>query len=321
MSFDRYGIYAARIGDILLRDLSDISWRSASKKSVVIPGGDVHPRAIVNCCADPVMDFSTKALDALFAGAATVDPWIGYAVNTAGSPSTPSALLQFQKRVDGSTFASGANHIVGTNTKGFLNPVSISAQQDDEAGVKCMLSYSILSTDGMTPPMTWSNAAALTSVPNFDGIWFLGPATIGVVGSAGIFLGSLQSMELRFGINYRSPRGDGNVYPVNGSVHSVVPEIRFTLLNFQTDVFAMAYPWGSAYSQVGECAFQFYLQKGVHGGARVSSDVAEHIAIITHTGERTPETCSVREIDDAQVEIVLRPTGGIFIAVQQTISF
>ena len=50
-AFNRYSIYPSRIGDLVFRDLTDFNFRSASNKAVVIPGGDLHPRAIVNCCA------------------------------------------------------------------------------------------------------------------------------------------------------------------------------------------------------------------------------------------------------------------------------
>lgn len=310
-AFNRYGIYAASIGSIVLRDLSDLSYRTASNKSVIIPGGSVHPQAIVESHADPVLSFSTKAMGALFGGTPAVDPWVGYVVNVAGL-STAAAYFQFQKRADGSTFASGSNHVVGTSSKGFLCPTSLSASQDDPSGAKCMLDYYPLSTDGYTVPMSWSSASALTSSPTLQNIWYLGPAYVGSVGVSGTEKCSIQSLEVRFGIDYRSPRGCGNPYAVNGSVHAIIPEIRAVFLDLAVDSRILAYPHGAPVTS-GSNSWQFFLQKGSAGGSRVAAATAEHMSIICVTGSQTTDSISVREIDDAQTEVILRPTAGLYV--------
>lgn len=315
--FNRYSIFPSRIGDLVFRDLTDFSFRTASNKSVVIPGGDLHPRAIVNCCSDPMATFSTKDFDAMFSSS-QVTLQGGYAANTAGG--TAASLFQFQARVDGATFsgAGNATHTVGSNNKGFLNITDITAQQDDTEGAKISCEFTILSDDGMLEPITWNTATTLTSTPNFDGIWFLGPVRIGAHGSSTVQLPGIQSVSIKSGVVYRAPRADGCIYPHNGSVYSIVPEIRIRTLDFSQLGIKLAAggisTFGNAFLNP-TTTFLIYFQKGVHGGGRVAAATTQHYMVQATTGDNTMDSISVQQIDDATTEVIIRPTGGITMSV------
>ncbi len=326
-AFNRYSIYPCRFGDMLFRDINDFGVRSGSNKSVVTPGGNLDPSAIVNCCADPILTFSTRDFTAAFGGSPAVGIRLGYPVNV--NSGTAATLIQLQERVDGAAFWGGGTgtHIVGTNNKGFLYVSEISAQQDDTMGAKISLEYALMSTDGMIDPIGWSIVSALTSTPLSDGIWFLGPARMGTHGSATSAIQGVVSVSVRPGLAYRSPRADGAIFPQNGSLYSIVPEIRLRVLDpgalgsagnaypwlgsNNNDYPPAASPWGDDFKRNTSNNFLFYFQAGIHGGGRYASTSTVHFMVQASTGDDTTESISVSQVDDAMSEIVIRATGGI----------
>jgi hypothetical protein len=317
--FDRYSLYAARFGGILLRDLFDLSIRSQAKKSVVIPGGDVHPRAIVTCCADPMVQCSTKDLVALFAGSPAVSLQGGHAVGPDSAEGNQTSLLQFQVRSDGGTFTAAGTgaHIVAQSSKGFLYVSEIMARQDDERGVTATLQYPLHSLDGTTSPLTVFDATTLTSSPNFNGIFYLGPVRIGQIGGSLANLPGVQSVSIKSGIDYRSPRADGCTFSINGSIYSIVPEIRIETLDLDATTQFLTSMFGHAF--IANTAFNIYLSKGIHGGFRVSDATAAHMVITAQTGDDTTDEISVSGLDDGRGVIVVRPTNGISFSSNQQI--
>ncbi len=309
--FNRYSLYAANLGGLLLRDLYDYDFQSATKKSVVIPGGSLHPQAIVNCCADPRLSFSTKDFTGVFGGSPTVSMQAGYAINTGSEDPTSAALFQYQARVDGAAFAaSGTNsHTLGTSNKGFLYCTDITAQQDDERGAQIKLAYAPLSIDGLTDPVSFNTASTLTSSPLYVGIAFLGPVVLGDPSGSFGSLRGVQSVSIKTGIDYRSPRADGCVFSINGSIHALIPEIRITTKDPAYQSRILANPFGRAFT--AGTAFNIYFRKGVHGAGRVANSAAEHFVVKAQTGDDTTDSISVRELDDATCEIIVRPSNQI----------
>jgi hypothetical protein len=320
-AFNRYSIYAADLGGILLTDISDQGVRSNSRRSIVIPGGSVHPRAVVLCCADPVLQLSTKDLAGLFGGSPAIGSSFGYGVDTAAASPTDPAILQFQRRTDGGTFeaAGDLDHVVGTVNKGFLHVTDITAAQDDVNGVRVSLDFNLLSADGLTQPVTFSNAAVLTGLPAFDGIWYMGPVRIGTHGGSTTLLPGVQRTVVRPMIAFRNPRGDGQVFATNGSIHSIPAEIRITTADFGSTSWILNNMFGQDQAAAGG-NFNIFYWKGVHGGARVAAATAVHYMVTAATGATFTEDVSVREIEDGMAEIVIVPTGGITISANQAIN-
>lgn len=319
MSFDRYSLYAANFGGILLRDLFDHSYRLGTKKSVVIPGGDVHPRSIVSVCGDPTIRCSTKDFAACFAGSPALTLSAGHPVNTSAPLSTPAALLQFQARADGGTFYSSAQnfHLVGTNQKGFLHVSEITARQDDERGAAITLEYFAHSTDGVTDPLSVNRSAALSSSPNFGGIWYLGPVVMGPLGSSVVRLPGVQSVSFRTGIDYRAPRGDGNTFSRNGSIHAMVPELRIETLDLDATVQMLTSPHGHLITPT--TGWHVHFVRGRPGGFRESDASAVHYILSVANGDFATEEVTITGTDDGRGVIVVRPTGGVTLGVNQAV--
>lgn len=311
MAFNRYGIYCANFAGPLLRDVTSMGFQSNSKKSLVIPGGLVNPQSIVLCCADPVWMLQTRALATLF----------GPLSFTSGYPIIPDttspAIMQFQQRDTGGTFkGSGNYHVTGTSESGVLFLESIMAAQDDEKGAMANLRYVFLSVDGFTQPIEFDVAATLPTTPTYQDIWYMGRVRVGQIGSSLTnFVGTVK-VELRSGIDFRSPRADGAVYPVNGSIHTTFNEMRITSLDLNARNFMLNTPWHNGF--VAGAAFNVYLQKGIHGGARVADNVAEHIVVTAAAGDWTTESLQVQETDDCQAEILVRPKTNNFTVTANT---
>jgi len=319
--FNRYSLYAMQLGDRTFRDIGSNYFRTQSRKSVPIPSGDIHPRAVINAYCDPVIGFTTRDLINGLGGSPTISIATGYKVDTAGSPATGAALLQFQKRTFGGSFeGSGTTtHTVGTSTRGIAIPRTLSCRSDDEQGAQMTIEYAPLSTDGLTDPVAFSNAAALTSSGLFNGMFYLGPVKIGLIGSSLVQFPGLIGLDINFGIDFRSPRADGATFAINGSTHAVVPEIRATFFDPQAKTNLLARPWARAFSGSGS-AWNFYLQQGEHGGGRVAAGSAAHIVITALTGEESVDSIDVQGIDDATTQVVIRPTAGITASTNQVIS-
>ena len=312
--FSRFGIYAAQIGDLLFQDIKSTSFRSASRKSVPIPGGAIHPSAVINCASDPVIGFTTCNLDAAFGSSPSVSVWEGYKVDTVGVP-TAATLIQFQKRNFGGSFipTGTAQHAVGTSTRGILIPRSLSVAIDDEQGAQAAFEYMPLSTTGILEPVTWSTASALTSSALFGGLWYLGPVRRGLLGSSLSDMAGLINLEINFGIDFRSPRADGCIYAVNGSTYSVVPEIRATFLDPAQRTDTLGSPWGYKYVSAPH-GWNFHLRKGAEGGGRVADATTQHVVFTTTTGDNTTDEVTVSQLDDVTTQIILRPTAGITVS-------
>jgi|GEM_PF-2250387 len=320
--FSRYSIFAGRFGDLLVRNLSEQRIQSGSNKTEIIPGGLLDRTSVVNAFSDPMISCSTIDLDGLFAGTPAVSLTAGYAVNiNAGSP-TAATLIQMQKRADGAAFqASGsAVHFAAQNNKGFLHVAEINAAQDSIEGVVAQLEYYALSTDGQLPAITGVTTSALTSTPiEGGGIWYLGPVYVGPVGGTQFQIRGVQSVRIKPGIQYAHKRGDGNIYPIVGSIISRKPEIKITMLDASDWYGVLSAPLFAGDYGAGTVGVNCYMQKGVHGGSRYGKGTNNHYRFSSVSGDKTTDEISVRGTEDGMFEVTFRPTGVMSVTAATTI--
>ena len=317
--FQRFGLFPARIGDILFRQLGSASLSPANSTSEPVPGGALDRSAVITAFADPVSRLQTTDIQSILATAAVpISLTAGYAFDTVGTPPgsgapTASTLLQHQARLDGGTFDTAANHFTITSTKGYAHCEAITATQDDTNGVTADLSVWHLSADGIAVPATAAANASLTSTPLFTALWYLGPVTLGVPGAGPVWLQSVQSVTIRPGIAYTVKRGDGHAFASIGSITRRMPEIRIRLHDAEEWYTKMS-PALHGLALTGALRVNCYLQKGLHGGTRVPYATAEHMNIFAATGAEHPEDFSVSREDDLGIELLIRPTGTLALA-------
>jgi hypothetical protein len=313
----RFSGFPARFGDILVRDLFGARLVSASNKTVPIPCGALDPSAVINSHADPMIMAETRGFDDLFAGSNVVSLTAGYAANTSAGTPTAATLFQLQERADGATFTSGSTHAVGTNNKGFLSVAEISAAQDDTDGAKIALEYYALSADGLTVPISWNGASALTSSPLFDEQWYLGPVYVGDVSGSPTLVSNVQNVRIRPGVNYRPKRGDGNPFAIVGSIESRTPEIRISILDLD-DFYTVlgGFLFGK---DIVSIRVNCFFVKGIHGGSRYAYNTNNHYRVTATTGDITPDQISFQGTDDGLMELVVRPTGTLTLTANTAI--
>jgi hypothetical protein len=303
MSNLRWGVYPSRMGDVLLRQIEGVTINTGQTKSEPIPGGALDRSAIITALAEPTVRFRTGDLDGLWASSAKVDLQVGHRVDTVNATTTAATLLQFQRRVDGAGFNSGATvHYQITSTKGFAYVDELVAEQDSQEGAMVDVAYAALSTDGLVSPLSIAqDSAGLTSSPLYSGTWFLGPVMVGTVGSATALEG-ITRVRVRPGIEYRVKRSDGAVYGNVGMIHSRKPEVFFRVENVDEFYSRIAAFFGASIPTVA-----FYLQKGAGNSTRVPRATASHVRFVASSGEWSPDSFEVAGQDDVGVEIVFRP--------------
>jgi hypothetical protein len=315
---ERYGIYPARFGDLVLRQIHAVEVRTGNSKSEPIPGGALDRGAVITAFAEPMISLRTTDLSGLFGGT----PWLGvasgYRVGVADAYTTLGTLIQYQRRVDGSGFSqTNTEHLLLTSSKGFLALEELSADQDSLIGAEASVNYWCLSPDPVTPPLVIArDSGGLTSTPNFSGVWYLGPAYLGTVGSNNQIEG-IKRVAIRPNLEYRSKRSDGGPWATHGGIHSRKSEISMTI-----DKASVAYESFSGMfgNLISANALTFFFQKGAPGGTRVGYSTASHIKVVATTGDATADQFSVTNEDDVSLEVTFRATSSLTLSAAQQIA-
>lgn len=286
----RHGIFPASFDALDITQIQSVSIQSGTNKSMITPGGAIDTAAVIHTFADPRVSFETHNLGVL----STASPTVGLAVET-------EAALRYQQRLDGGTFETGAEHLGIGATKGFLYPTRIRSRQDDPNGAVLEMMFVPL-YDGTNAILTFDATSDFDSgvpTPAFVAQYFHGPLYIG-----GVQIPGMQSYDIDFGIEYRTVRQDGQLYPTAGYIVRRRPQIQVTLTNAAYLATRGFFP--SAYTSTGVA---IYLPKGVHGGDRVAAATTQHAKISSVTGELSGDDLSVQDNGDATHTYTINPSG------------
>lgn len=311
MSQDRYSLfpcefYYAGPTTLHLGQIMSVGVRPDSKKSVIVPAGMIDPQAVILAHADPRVVITT---DDLLTALTPVSITAGLACPT-------GALLQYQKRSDGGTFAGGATNTLLTSKKGFLYPKSLSADQDDEKG--CVLELEFAAQwDGSTsgtpalpvPPLVIAVNAALTGAADFNSRYYMGPVYANAVLQDGV-----AGWKIDFGIEYKTRRFNGDVWPQVGSIVKRTPRLSYRIM--KTDLMSVV---GSLFNAAAPGAIALYARAGSSGAARVSDATAGHVKITAATSAWAAEEWEVEGEDDATVTVGVDVTGTLALSTASTI--
>lgn len=318
MPQERYGIFPARFGDIVLRQVHAVEVRTGNSKSEPIPGGAIDRAAIITAFAEPMITCRSTDMTGLFGGSPFVGVSSGYRVGVADAYSTNGTLIQYQRRVDGSTFSqTNTEHLLLTSNKGWLGLDEITAEQDSLIGAEASLNYWCLAPDPVTPPLTINrDVSGLTSTPNFNGLWYLGPCYLGTVGSNNQIYG-VRRVSIKPNLEYRPKRSDGGPWATHGAIHSRKSEITLSI-----DKASEAYEKFSGLfgNLVSASALTVFLQKGSPGGTRIAYNTGSHIKIVGSAGDNTVDQFSVTNEDDVTIEVTYRATTALVLTTGQQIA-
>lgn len=327
-AFNRFSVFPARIGDILLNQLGSADLRTANTKSEPVPGGAISRRAVITAFADPMSTIRTSDMDKILRGGSgsisgsepKIDLRRGYAWSTGDSQA--STLIQYQRRVDGGEFHDPDLflHEVLSANKGYAHITEITADQDDPMGVQATIDLYHLSLDGVVDPVAWSSVSQLAQQPTFNDLFYLADVYVGDfnVTLAPTRLEGVQSVRISTGIQYVPKRAGGSPFATVGSIVRAMPEIRIrtTDLRSVVQLFPKASNVGSLFgygfrgtpnTDAMAPYVKCFFARGVHGGTRVDYATTTHFAISCTAGDQTPDSISATEIDDGLIELVIRP--------------
>lgn len=307
MAQQRYGLYPCSFnnGGLSFTQLGSASFSANANKTEVFPAGQLYRRASITAHADPYWRIMTTDLLTAF-GTPTVSPLAGYPCYSGNS------IFYFQQRSDGASFLGSGNHSTATCAKGFLSPISISAQQDSPAVAE--FGFWPL-YDGSNEPVIFADDANLSGTPAWNSTYYLGPAYIDDAGTP-FQLPTLIGMEVQFGIAFRPRRADGDVWARNGYIYQVPTQVTLTFENVgmldsgaaKGDLpTAFGAFFGTGATNPG--AMSLFLKRGSTTGAgqrEVYTD-ADHCRIRIFNGEWTPDTVSVEEENDTTISVSIRP--------------
>lgn len=318
MSF-RYSMFSADFNTTLgtandtltLTQIRSQRSQANAQRAAVRPGGSLDVLQQVLSTANPTATFVTRDLAGLFSPTPST-----VAVSlTTGLYCDLGHIARFQKRVEGGGFETGADHMVQTSPRGFLNITSIEADVDAQDGAEANIEYTPMSTTGVDPPFVQTDGIDFTAVPNpaFSSIFYLGPCFLGSTQLVGL----IRSRVLP-GIVFRTRRADGGPFTLAAcsSIQMRQPSFEMTFLKVNmivTNILAFFS------SNLGE-QLDVFFTKGVVGNAgRVPNATAEHLRVSALTGDWGADDLSVADEDDATVTVRVNPTGTIAFSITSVI--
>lgn len=275
--------YSAVIGAVTV---GQVESSTLSNNNTIVRGyasGATTAGAFYLGMAEPKVTFTTTDLDTVLDGIGAT----GLCVSS-GTITVPWA----SQGCSGTTGT--GTHTALTGANGFAVMTSVSARQGD-AFAQGQVELALLSSDGLTAPMTAASNASL-SASSLVAQYRLGPVYIG-----GSQVTQVTGVTVNFGVGYITRSYNGGTYPTNTYIERIEPTIDITLEN--QAVIASLGPLFSSLSNG-----YVYLQKLSSGGSVVSAATDEHIAISFASG--ITDVSQVNGSGRTPSEVTLRLHGG-----------
>jgi hypothetical protein len=288
-----YSSYPAKFDSLLIRDVVSVNPSANVKKIVAMAGGSVDPGLIAEQYREPVVDLTALDLGTILAACSA----------TAGLAVSTSAKIQYQLRSDGGTFDGSSNHVTLSTAKGFLHPESISAKQDEEKGAEIQLKFWPLCTS-TNPPLIVNISQALTSTPNINALYRLGPVSF-----EGSVVGGVQSASCKFGIDYKPFRAGGQIGAFEGFIRKRAPVLEFETTN---QAILAQIGFGITGLSTG-----FTMGFQLIGTALASS---AHVKITVATGSYEVTDAGVSGEGDAMAKVTVTATGTLSVSTSSALA-
>lgn len=179
-----------------------------------------------------------------------------------------TGLRLYQRKYDeGSTPASGSNHIRHTIREGLLVPRQLSCSHQDDA----TLQYEALVTyDGTNDPIVPADSVALPTGLLDDERFTLAAVTIG-----GVLITQVTNLTLDFGLDAQTEGSNSDIWDTHSSIRSVSPSLTLKGINakwFSSAVIPLIGKKGT------HANTSFYLRKRKDDGSTFVADgTTEHI--------------------------------------------
>lgn len=244
-----------------LTQLHNVNIVNGVNKDVIVPAGSIDPAAIPMMFAAPIVTFSSRDIAGVLAIVSV----------TAGLYCSSGAIIQFQRRTNGGTFAGSGSHVKLTSTLGWLGITGFSSAQDGSAEVQ--LAYYPL-YDGTNEPLTATGSVSLSLSPAFNSQFSLGP-----VYANGVEFVGIQNISVDPGINFQTNRESGDVFAKRGAIYGRMPTFSFTTFSA-----AIAAQTNILFNAALPGTLAFYLWKLQSGRARIDVATTENVKLSAATG-------------------------------------
>ncbi len=260
MSQEIYTLYAVKINSTLIDQVREQRIDAGLRELIVSGDGAVDAKYAALMDIDPKMTFQTTDI-AGFLGICGIS---GLAVT--------EVILYFQKTTESGIRAGAGAHKTVTVSAGLVLPRTISARQGGEA----VLAFDVvlISSDGLTSPLTIASGQDLASGATVDAVFTLGPWKLN-----GSMQEGIQSLDVDFGLRERIYKHSGLPYPVRVHIEERKPRVRLRT----TDV-----PFFTANDldgvAQGATASLVWFRKLNREGVRVANATAEHIKFTIYDG-------------------------------------
>lgn len=286
-----YSIFPPVFDGTAINNIESVTPSAGIKEMSIMPGGAVDQAMVAMAFSDATVKMKSRDLASVLNAVSLVS---GKSIGT-------SAVIQYQKRLNGGTFTGAGTHATLTGSLGMLLVEDIGADQDNADGAEVNLVYYPLSTDGLTKPLSENISANLASAPAVNGLYSLGPVNFeGIVGG----LVGVTKVRVKTGIEYKTNRSSGGVFANIGVIVKRAPtiEIEGHNLGLLNSV--------GFFQSAASAGVTAYFQRVVPGGSRVPYGTASHVAVTMSTGSYVMQEIPVSQRDgDASMRLVCHCTG------------
>lgn len=176
--------------------------------------GELYARNAFITAQEPTLEFSTPAIASALAEIGVT----GLALS-----GTESFTGYLQKKAQGGTHASGANHRTYTVNEGLIIPTTLTCAHRGAAA----LGYRLAATDDESnDPVVIADSVALPSLPATDDEFTLGAISIG-----GTSITQKTNVSVDFGLGMRVEQADSDVWPEFAFIESIAPTVTIDVLD------------------------------------------------------------------------------------------
>jgi hypothetical protein len=213
---ERFTGFACSVDTNVISDCRSIQPKFGINKIEIMPSGAIDRLAMALAYREGAASITTGSLISLLSWCPLLT---GYASSSTG------ALLQFQQRADGGSFAGASSHATISSPKVFVAIDEISVEQDSKTGAIAKLSIHLL-TDGTNPAIAMLTGQSLVGTVSVAGIFKLAA----VVYEGAKVLG-VQRVSFKTGIKIQPKRSSGYTDADVASIVERKPQIQVSGTN------------------------------------------------------------------------------------------
>lgn len=203
--------------------------------------------------------------------------------------------VPFAERAVGGTFSGTLSHMALSAVRGLVAATTFSASHNDQAGATAEVLCQLLSSDGITQPVSVAVNQSLAA-STFNALYRMGPV---VVNSTQ--LTSVTQFSVTTGLQIEPESYDGEPFARNAYLMTEIdPTISITFKDFDTLA-----TYGPLFASLTSAVA--YFRKNADGGVTVADITAEHCSFTAGAGLSVNQEATAAAQQSGSASIVLQP--------------